>query len=425
VAHFVRKTFMTADLSLSRNEMVPACEYNVYIPDPLVGRSFEFTKGCEAEIAEAEAAIHSLNINAKTLFRAEGLARLLLRAEAAASSVIEGLEIPVDRVLRAEAAREFKAKTRRDFYAREVLGNVDAMVEALDAAVSEPKITLDSILRIHHRLMVDTLQKEIAGVLRSQVGWIGGNPFDPCGARFVPPPADEIPGFLADVADFCNDTSLSPVAHAAIVHAQFETIHPFPDGNGRVGRALIHLILRRRGLAPCWCTPVSLVLATLRKDYADSLLRFSYDGRADTSDAMAAVNDWVAFFARACTRSVHDAHIFEQRVREVQTMWRERLLREELTATVDQLIDTLPGTAIMTVGSASRVLGRSFAEAKDAIDTLARVNVLHKVRVAGGGVAFEATEIITAFTQLERRLASPMGDTYVSPPVRAVPRRRD
>ena len=425
MAHFVHRTWESADLSVRRQETSTACEYDAYIPDLLHGRSFEFTEGCEAEIAEAEAAIRSLNVNAATLFRAEGLARLLLRAEAAASSMIEGIELPVDRVLRAEAAREFRAKKRRDFLAHEVLGNVDAMVEALDAAGRDPVITLDSILGIHLRLMVDTPQKEIAGTLRPGAGWIGGNPYDPCEARFVPPPAEEVPRLLADVARFCNDTSLSAVAQAALVHAQFETIHPFPDGNGRVGRTLIHLIMRRRGLAPCWCTPVSLVLATLHRDYIKALRRYSYDGPADSPDAVAAVNDWVSFFARACTRSVHDAHLFEQRVRELQTEWRERIPRGERDAAVDQLIDALPGTAIVTIGSASRMLGRSFAAAKAAIDNLVRVRVLREVRLGGGDHAYEATDILGAFTQLERRLASPKGDTHASPPVRAVPKRRE
>lgn len=423
MAHFIRKTWMAYDLGLGRDEMSPVCDYNAYIPDLLTGRSFEFTKGCEAETAEAEAAIYSLNINAIRLFRAEGLARLLLRAEAAASSMIEGVELPVDRVLRAEAAREFQAKTRRDYLAREVIGNIDAMVEAIEAAVRDPRITLDSILKIHYRLMVDTPQKEIAGTLRTGAGWIGGNPYDPCEAKFVPPPAEEVPHLLGDVAEFCNDTSLSPVAQAALVHAQFETIHPFPDGNGRVGRALIHLILRRRDLAPCWCTPVSLVLATWHTDYIKALRRYSYDGPVDAPESVAAVNDWVAFFARACTRSVHDAHIFEERMRELKTEWRERLTRAELTVPVDQLIEDLPGTAIVTVGSASRLLGRSFEEAKESIDTLVRVRVLHKVRVGGGGSAYEARDVLNSFTQLERRLASPKGDTHVSPPIRAVPRR--
>ena len=386
MAHFERKTWEAYDLSLGRAEMSPTCEYDAYIPDLLVGRSFEFTEGCEAEIAEAEAAIRSLNINAATLFRAEGLAKLLLRAEAAASSMIEGVELPVDRVLRAQAARDFGKRRRSDYLAREVLGNIDAMVEALEAAGKESVVTLDTILGIHFQLMADTHQKEIAGALRTGAGWIGGNPYDPCEAKFVPPPAEEVPRLLGDVAKFCNDTSLSAVAQAALVHAQFETIHPFPDGNGRVGRTLIHLIMRRRGLAPCWCTPVSLVLATLHKGYIKALRRYSYDGPSDAPHAIEAVNEWVAFFARACTRSVHDAHLFEQRVREIQTEWRERMPRGSRDASVDRLIDTLPGTATLTVGSASRILGGTFAAAKDTIDKLVRVKVLREVSI-GGAIA--------------------------------------
>lgn len=422
MAHFVRKEWVVDDLSFSRQEKTVGCEYHAYVPDPLCGRSFTFRDATAALVAKAESAIRQMNINAVHLAQAEGLARLLLRAEAAASSMIEGMELPADRLLRAEAAREFKSESRHDFLAREVLGNVDAMVAALDAANAEPAITLETLTGIHTHLMTGTESEAIAGKLRPGAGWIGGNSYDPCEAFFVPPPAEEIPRLLGDVAEFCNDTALPAVAQAALAHAQFETIHPFPDGNGRVGRALIQLILRRRGVSPCWCTPVSLVLATFHQDYIAGLRRYSYDADPESPEALADIDAWVSFFARACIRGVHDASIFEQRVWELQTQWRERL-GPDRAMSVEQLIDVLPGTAIVTIGSASRLLDRSFVEARGAINRLVSAKILREVRVDKVHRAFEATEIIDAFTQLERRLASPKGDTRVSPPVRAVPKR--
>ena len=87
---------------------------------------------------------------------------------------------------------------------------------------------------------------------------------------------------MFDLAEFCNDDSLPAVAQAAIAHPQFETIHPFVDGNGRTGRALIHLVLRRRGLAPRILSPVSLTLATWPRDYVGGLTRTPSEGAPDS-----------------------------------------------------------------------------------------------------------------------------------------------
>src|ERR1019366_1027589 len=107
-----------------------------------------------------------------------------------------------------------------------------------------------------------------------------------------------------DLISFCNDDSLPGVPQAAIAHAQFETIHPFVDGNGRTGRALIHLVLRRRGLALRLLPPVSLVLATMARTYIGGLTQFRYVGSPSAPKAVEGVNSWVARFSRACTRAV-------------------------------------------------------------------------------------------------------------------------
>src|SRR5206468_3245350 len=121
--------------------------------------------------------------------------------------------------------------------------------------------------------------------------------------------------------------SLPAVVQAAIAHAQFETIHPFIDGNGRTGRALIHLILRRRGLARRVLPPVSLILATWSRDYIRGLMATRYRGPATSGKAHDDLNRWIGLFAAACGRAVEDAHSFEERSREIQEDWRARLGR--------------------------------------------------------------------------------------------------
>lgn len=400
------------------------CEYAAYMPDPLCGRAFTLEGDVAADVADAEAAILRLNHDASSLVNTEAVARLLLRAEAVASSRIEGLRVGARRLLRAEAAREFEGRPRSDVTANEVLGNIDAMASALEGATSGQYVTAETILEIHRRLLADTDLARYAGEVRSVQNWIGGSSFNPCSAAFVPPPPEKVPSLLDDLAEFCNDDSLPAVAQAATAHAQFETIHPFVDGNGRTGRALVHLILRRRGLAPRVVPPVSLVLATLAADYVTGLTHYRHEGESSSPEAMAGLNRWVAFFAGCCTRSVRDAAGFEARVRTIQDGWRDRVGGLRRNSTADLLVAALPGTPIVTVNGVSKMLGRSFRAANGAIEELVSAGVLLQVSVGRRNRAFEAIEIIDAFTDLERQLASPAGDTLATQPIRPVPARR-
>lgn len=399
------------------------CEYAAYVPDPIADCSFTLDGETAADVADAEAAIVRLNSEATSLVNTEGIARLLLRAEAVASSRIEGLEIGARRLLHAEVAREFGGGSR-DVTAEEVLGNIAAMSTALEHADSGERMTVGTILAIHERLLAGTMLSEHAGLVREAQNWIGGSSYNPCSAAFVPPPPKMVPGLLEDLAEFCSSDSLPPLVQAAIAHAQFETIHPFIDGNGRTGRALVHAILRRRGLADRVVPPVSLVLATMASDYVGGLTAYRYMGPAMSEQAVRGVNTWVALFAGACTRSVRDSNDFERRVREIQSEWRERLGTVRRNSTTDKLIEALPGTPIITVNTAVSMLGRSFPAANKAIETLVDRGVLAQVSVGRRNRAFEAPEIIDAFTDFERRLASPVGDTRIAPPSRRVPARR-
>ena len=164
-----------------------------------------------------------------------------------------------------------------------------------------------TLLAFHQRLLENTRQARHAGRFREKQNWIGGSEYNPCSAAFVPPPPELVPKLIEDLCAFCVSESLPAVAQAAIAHAQFETIHPFADGNGRTGRALIQLVLRRRGLATRVLPPVSLVLATRSSDYIDGLTATRYRGPATGQAAHAGLNLWVGRFADACQRAVRDA----------------------------------------------------------------------------------------------------------------------
>ena len=423
MAYFVKQYWSSDGGGVTRRDR-RSCEYEAYIPDCLADRVFTFDGDVAADVADAEAAVIRLNTTAVGLADTEAIARLLLRAEAVASSRIEGLEIGARRLLTVEAARESGGRGRADVTAEEVLGNIGAMASALESGSSADAITAETLLAIHRRLLERTPLARYAGQIRDVQNWIGGSHYTPCSAAYVPPPPTEVPRLLDDLAIFCNDDALPALVQAAVAHAQFETIHPFVDGNGRAGRALVHLILRRRGLAPHTVPPVSLVLATLSGDYISGLTGFRYQGEPTSAAAHEGLNRWVALFSGCCVRAVNDANEFEGVVREIRARWRERVGSIRRRSTTDLLLDALPGTPVVTVGGAARLLGRSFRAANLAIEELVAADVLRQVSIGKRNRAFEAIEIIDAFSRFERQLASPSGDTRTDPPVRPVPARR-
>jgi len=400
-----------------------SCDYEAYLPDPLAGREVTLEGRVAADVSEAEAALARFDLEVGALADSEALARLLLRTESVASSRIEGLEIGARRLLSADAARRLGGATH-DVTAAEVLGTIDAMVYAVDSVAAGGRLSVDLLLEVHRRLLLGTRLEEHGGRLREVQNWIGGSSFNPCSAEYVPPPPEAVAELVADLCEFCNEEALPAVAQAAIAHAQFETVHPFVDGNGRVGRALIHLVLRRRGAVTRVVPPVSLILATWAKEYVEALTGTRYRGPATSGSAHDGLNRWVWLFATATRRAVADAQAFEERVQLLETAWRERLGRVRAGSAVELLLRRLPGAPVLTVQSAAALIGRSTQAANEAIGRLTEAGALRQTTVGRRNRTFEAPEVIRAFTALERRLASPTGDTRTAPPTRRVPRRR-
>jgi len=394
--------------------------YEAYLPDAIAGREFTLEGIVAADIADATTAITRLDLAAAALTNTEALARLLLRAESVASSHIEGLRISPQRLLRADIARAEGTRLNDDT-ATEVLANVDAMAYAVHE-VAGP-VTVDHILEVHRRLLAPTDKAKYAGVVRDEQNWIGGSDFNPINAVFVPPPHEAVPALLTDLVAFCNEDTLPAVAQAAIAHAQFETIHPFVDGNGRTGRALIYMVLRRRNLAKRTTPLVSLALATRAKDYVAGLAATRYVGKASAPSAIAGMNRWLGFFAAACTRAVADAETFEQRVQRLQVEWGDRLSHVRADSSAFALLRRLPAIPVFTIGGAAERLGRTFAAVNGAVAILVEADILTPAKAGQRNRVFEARELIDAFTALERQLASPEGNTRTSAPARAAPAR--
>lgn len=382
-----------------------SCDYGAYSPDPLVDRAWQLDGSVAADVADAETAIARLNESATALVNTEALARILLRAEAVASSRIEGLRVGARRLLHAEAARRMGVGTV-DVTASEILRNVEAMDLGLSHVGVGDAMTLELLLESHRRLLEGSSAAEYAGRLRDVQNWIGGNEFNPCGAAYVPPPPELVRPLLDDLLAFSNDDSLPAVVQAAFVHAQFETIHPFADGNGRIGRLLVHQVLRRRGLAVRVLVPVSLVLAERADAYVGALTHFRYVGDATSRRAHDGINQWVSYFAASCSRAVARTVEFERVARQIESAWRADVGRIRAFSATDRLLGVLCGAPVVTVNAVAELLDCSYNAANDAVDNLVRAHVLRQVTLGRRNRAFEAPRAIAAFTDLERDLVT-------------------
>ena len=252
-------------------------EYWAYVPDPLVGAALVLSPGTEALAARAEARVRALG----ALPDMAGIARFLLRSEAIASSRTEGVVPSAHRVALAELAQQEEVRGLSE-QARAVARNVTLVRAAVEELSGARPVTADRLLALHRSLLPDS--PEHHGI-RSTQNWVGGSSYHPLDADFVPPPPELVPDLVADLLTYLNGATHAPLIQAALVHAQFETIHPFADGNGRVGRALIHTVLTRRGLLAGMILPTSLALSTLSDEYVEALSRFRKAGDPDGPDA--------------------------------------------------------------------------------------------------------------------------------------------
>ncbi len=368
-----------------------ACRYQAFIPAELSALALSLDGAAVGAVSEAEQAIRDLNAVPASDLGAMG--RLLLRSESIASSKIEGMHLDARELARAEARVDTGRKVSDT--ARDVIANINAMVMAVENAASVDKFKQRDILEIHQTLMERATNRHVAGRFRAEQNWIGGNDYNPCGAAFVPPPPEEVPRLIKDLCAAINDDVLPPIVQAALVHAQFETIHPFHDGNGRTGRALIHVVLRRRKIAEHYVPPVSVTLSTAKKRYIAGLTSF----RADD------VQGWIEYFAGATLSSARLATRYLHAVRALCERWKEQLRSlpnvPRSDAAAWRLIEALPGHPMITSAVAVEATGRSRPQVLLAIEQLVATGVLTSLSANRRNMAWEATGLLDLIVQLE------------------------
>ena len=380
----------TPDFARAAGRRRAAGAYQAFIPDRIADFEPQLESGTSALSERAGAAVRELNSAPAGLASLEGLGRQLLRSEALASSAIEGLRLSHRKLARAEVQGD-----TGDYKAREVLGNTRAMEEAIRIGGSSKLVTRRDVESIHRALAIVPPLDRIAGQLREEQGWIGGD--SPPNAEYVGPPHQYVPELVDDLCHFMNRDDLSPVAQAAIAHAQFELIHPFGDGNGRVGRALIHVLFRRRGISPNYVPPVSLVLGANKDAYIAGIHNFGADE----------VDRWVAQFARAVETASHHAESFSRDVADLQSEWLRRAEPLRADATARALIEHLPSFPFITASIAQELTNRSRVAAIDGLDHLAKASILTRHRNQRRGDSWEAKELFVLLESFESIVRAP------------------
>lgn len=315
---------------------------------------------------DAKTAARAANAAAEIAYAAEAvrgdyesLARLLLRAEGVASSFIEGITAPiVDVVIAEEHLRSDEGGA-----AAWVASNFAAVSEAVEEADPSAAISVDTLCEWQRTLLAGGPTPErYVGAIRDEQGWIGGS--SPLDAHLVTPPPSELRRLLDDLVTYTNRDDIDPIAQAAVAHAQFEIIHPFADGNGRVGRVLISWILTRR-LALIVPPPISVAIAGDVGGYTSGLVLFRTGQH----------QEWIRWFADAAANGGRSQRALVANVERIKSEWRTRLetsdrkLRSD--AAVYRALDLIPRFLVLT---SSIVVNELRISRKAALATLERLS---------------------------------------------------
>jgi Fic family protein len=364
-----------------------------YVPASLAASSLSLDADTVAAVVDAENAIRRAQQYADTA-GVSTIAQQLLRSEAIASSRMEGIDVPSHRSVAKAIAGDQHRPT-----AQAAIANIDAVKWIYERAADGQPLTMQAIRDIHTRLaQADRHIAAHAGMIRTRQNWIGHDPDTPVGAEFIPPPARDVEPLLDDLCRYANRADMPAVVQAAVVHAQFETIHPFADGNGRVGRALIGATFTRRGLARAVIPPVSLVLARSRDAYVNALTAWRFDD--DGPDR------WVRLLASACETAALASEQLASAVTALMGRWREQAGYPRAGSSAEAIIRALPAAPIISSKRGQQITGASEAATLRALNHLAAAGVLAQVTVGRRNRQWESVGLFALVDDMERRVSA-------------------
>lgn len=352
--------------------------YRAFVPDKLTTQRFTFDTALSAQLEDAlQAAVRADERVGQS--GAAYLNNLLIRSESIASSFIEGHVVGLRRLAVEDLLR------RGDNVALAVIRNVETTVQAI-AELADPNHTITAS-------DVERLQQTVAPHtnygFRASQNWVGGDGYSPLRAQFVPPPETEVPELIDDLLTFINSSELNPIAKAAIAHAQFETIHPFEDGNGRTGRALIHTVLKRDGALRNILIPISTVFAANKDAYIQGLTNY----RSENGD----ISSWLTSFSAAVVAAANGAvrlakatETLDPELEAQLTNYRQivnlKPAKPRADAAILKLIPLLKERPVVTADWVAANLGISRQNAAAALNQLHEAKILAKEKDHKGNI---------------------------------------
>ncbi|WP_019932814.1 Fic family protein [Nocardia sp. BMG111209] len=331
--------------------------------------------------AAEEASIDIARFDAEAGAMVAPFGAILLRSESTSSSRIENLTSGA----KAIALAELGATDQRN--AVEIIGNVHAMQTAIDRSGT---LDEDLVLAMHAALM--TGHEPDAGEWRTQQVWIGGDTFGPHGAEFVPPHHDRVPAAMADLMAFARRDDIPILVHAALAHAQFETVHPFTDGNGRTGRALIHSMLRTRQLTRNVTVPIAAGLLTDVATYFAALTAYR------NGDPVPIVTR----LTEATFAALTNARLLVAEVTEIRQEWAETV-NARPQAAAWQIADLALRLPVLDAETIARELDLAASNAVRALGPLVAAGVLTEFTGMRRNRMWQAREILDALDAFAAR----------------------
>jgi Fic family protein len=342
--------------------------YSAFIPSPLPP-AFDWTPRLIRSLSDADRLIGRLAGEAGRLPNPHVLIRPFIRREAVLSSRIEGTQATLGELLAAEAGAVVD-RSPEDL--REV-GNYIVALEHGVAQLHKLPLCVRLIRELHEKLMTDVKGDHATpGEFRRSQNWIGKPGSTLATASFIPPPPGEIGPCLAAWEKFLHASELPPLVTIALAHYQFEAVHPFLDGNGRVGRLLITLFLIEQKILPAPLLYLSAFFEATRRDYYEGLRGISERG---------AWNDWLEYFLLGVARTSQDALSRATRINMILAQWQRRVAGES-TNTPLRIVDLLAANPFITATGIAGELGVAFTTAQRAIERLERMKIVKLTREA-------------------------------------------
>lgn len=355
--------------------------YQAAVVKPIADLTLDLPGGVVSQVEEATRELVRFDTQAGQLIAP--FSSILLRAESASSSQIENLTTSARQL----GLAELGLGTSRN--ANLVVANVRATQAALELAAQIDEAAIIAV----HRALLESSQPTAVGGWREEQVWVGGTGAGPHAADFVPPHHDHINENMRDLVAFMARRDLPALPQIAVAHAQFETIHPFPDGNGRTGRALVQAMLKHKGLAQQLTLPLSAGLLSNTPYYFVALTRYR-DG--DPSVIIQAFNE-------AAVAAVRNGRELEADLLDVQAWWSASLEGTRRDASVRRALPVVMASPVFDVALLSEQLEVSLRAAYNTIEALLERGLISRLKQARRNQVWFSHEVLTALDAFAAR----------------------